>query len=345
MGQVRGPVTGGRFRRFLGCPSPRNWVDSSKDPNATPKSQTPITGPSTRQDGHPDAVNETAHMLLVPQNEIDTPGGKKRSMHTEVVRAFKKFTRIGARRRVDDIPHSTISSFISSGGRSQHQGTIYARSRLARVSIASQPGRFVRRSKRDAEKPDDFAGHRCGIARSKTNQDVLRGQLKCLTVVSTSSMVCTDEQDLAENKVVFLADSVGEPHVSKFFFDNKRIRICDVCPMPTNEGKLLESSSGTGIISCYGGDDVGPQDWEGLLTWLENGRIWLRSVSALEPVPWNLGMVCKERDGNCDVGFKTTGRRPGKTSLQGSAIISSLTFDGAAVDDLAGMLPFCYTRT
>ncbi|KAK0481949.1 hypothetical protein EDD18DRAFT_1112937 [Armillaria luteobubalina] len=38
---------------------------------------TPIADPSTLQDGHPDAVNETGHTLLVPQNEINTPGGKK----------------------------------------------------------------------------------------------------------------------------------------------------------------------------------------------------------------------------------------------------------------------------
>ncbi|KAK0207396.1 hypothetical protein IW262DRAFT_1302741 [Armillaria fumosa] len=48
-------------------------------------------------------------MLLIPQNEIDTPGGKKPShsskllrpfsvRHTEVVRAFKRLTRIGAKR-------------------------------------------------------------------------------------------------------------------------------------------------------------------------------------------------------------------------------------------------------
>ncbi|KAK0474038.1 hypothetical protein EDD18DRAFT_1116959 [Armillaria luteobubalina] len=102
MGKVQGPVTGGGSRRFLGCPSPRNRVDLCKDPNATPENPTPIADPSTLQDGHPDAVNETGHTLLVPQNEIDTPGGKKQSMHTEVVRAFKKLTRIGARWRIDD---------------------------------------------------------------------------------------------------------------------------------------------------------------------------------------------------------------------------------------------------
>ncbi|KAK0493177.1 hypothetical protein EDD18DRAFT_1357122 [Armillaria luteobubalina] len=87
MGKVQGPVTGGGSRRFLGRPSPRNPVDLSKDPNATPENHTPITGPSTLQDEHPDAVNEMAHMLLVPhQNEIDTPGGKKRSVLSKLLR-------------------------------------------------------------------------------------------------------------------------------------------------------------------------------------------------------------------------------------------------------------------
>ncbi|KAK0479807.1 hypothetical protein EDD18DRAFT_1113741 [Armillaria luteobubalina] len=86
MGKVQGPVTGGGSRRFLGRPSPRNRVDLCKDPNATPENPTPIADPSTLQDGHPDAVNETGHTLLVPQNEIDTPGGKKRSMLSKLLR-------------------------------------------------------------------------------------------------------------------------------------------------------------------------------------------------------------------------------------------------------------------
>ncbi|KAK0481023.1 hypothetical protein EDD18DRAFT_1113385 [Armillaria luteobubalina] len=103
MGKVQGPITGGGSHCFLGCPSPRNWVDLCKDPNVTPENPTPIADSSTLQDGHPDTVNEMGHTLLVPQNEIDTLGGKKRSMHTEVVRAFKKLTRIGARWCIDGV--------------------------------------------------------------------------------------------------------------------------------------------------------------------------------------------------------------------------------------------------
>ncbi|KAK0471805.1 hypothetical protein IW261DRAFT_1424890 [Armillaria novae-zelandiae] len=37
-------------------------------------------GPSTWEEGHPDAVDEMVPALLIPQNEIDTDGGKKETM-------------------------------------------------------------------------------------------------------------------------------------------------------------------------------------------------------------------------------------------------------------------------
>ncbi|KAK0472424.1 hypothetical protein EDD18DRAFT_1118486 [Armillaria luteobubalina] len=60
MGKVQGPITGEGSRRFLGHPSPCNQVDSSTDPHVTLENltSTPIAGPSTCQDGHPNAVNE-----------------------------------------------------------------------------------------------------------------------------------------------------------------------------------------------------------------------------------------------------------------------------------------------
>ncbi|KAK0468953.1 hypothetical protein IW261DRAFT_1426004 [Armillaria novae-zelandiae] len=51
-------------------------------------------GLSMREEGHPDAVDETVPALLVPQNEIDTDGGKKRCALLKLLRSLS-VTRAG----------------------------------------------------------------------------------------------------------------------------------------------------------------------------------------------------------------------------------------------------------
>ncbi|KAK0492993.1 hypothetical protein EDD18DRAFT_1108590 [Armillaria luteobubalina] len=84
----------------------------SEDPSTTPKSRNPKVVGSSTQEKHPDAVNEPELTLLVPQNEIDNPRGKKRRALPKlllslavrrggIATAFKRLAIIGARRRVD----------------------------------------------------------------------------------------------------------------------------------------------------------------------------------------------------------------------------------------------------